>query len=769
MVKGSAKLNDNDIVKSDKAKIYLGNIFTVDTDLDLPLEGKLGSTITWESRNTSVISNDGKVTRPESGRGNVIVSLLATITKGNAFDTREYEITVVEKERVQIITGIKEVSIETLAGIMPDLPRIVMTIKDDGSNGVENVIWDKFDTLKYEHPGTFKVEGIVNGTNIKAIATIKVNQFAPNNKASNSSYSKIVVKPFDLCQVTLQDSVFTANRDRDEEYLLSRDDDQMLYNFRDAAGIDTKNVPPLDGWDAPDCKLRGHTTGHYLTALAQAYASSGNTKFKEKIDYLITELGKCQEAMEKSGKFSPGFLSGYSEEQFVKLEELTTYPTIWAPYYTLHKIMAGLLDCYQLAGNKEALEICKKIGDWVYNRLSKLSKDQLNRMWALYIAGEFGGMNEVMAKLYEITRKQEYLITAKYFDNDKLYVPMTNNIDTLGGMHANQHIPQIIGVLQMFDENKDPNYFNIANNFWDMVVNSHTYNIGGTGSGEMFKATYKIARYITDKTAETCATYNMLKLSRNLFFHNPDIKYMDYYERALYNHILASQDQSASNGGSTYFMPLCPGMQKGFDSDGNSCCHGTGMENHTKYQDSIYFESEDKSTLYVNFYIPSTLKWKDKGLNIIQTGNYLVDQAISITIDGNAKLDIKLRVPYWIEKGFVVKINGVEQNISATRSSYITLSREWNKGDKIDVSMPFSFRLERTPDDSSIGSIMYGPLVMVGKSDVDKYLELTFDTLDISKSIEPTEHPLTFTTNGITLVPNYSANNFPYHAYFKIK
>jgi uncharacterized protein len=769
-MKDTAILEDMDIVKSDKATIYLGNIFTVDTDLILPKEGKLGSKITWKSKNICVISNEGKVTRPEAESGNAIVSLQATITKGEAVDTKEYEVTVVQKERVHRITGINEVVVETTVGLAPELPRLVMTRKEDGSYGVENVTWESFDLLKYSYVGDFKVEGVVYGTNLKALANIRVNKTLANSlKTSDNSFNRTLVNPFDLCQVTLQDSVFTENRDRDEEFLLFCNDDQMLYNFREAAGLDTKKVTPLDGWDAPECKLRGHTTGHYLTALAQAYKSSGDSKFKRKLDYMVRELGECQEVMEKSGNFSPGFLSGYSEEQFIKLEELTTYPTIWAPYYTLHKIMAGLLDCYQLADNVEALEICKRIGDWVYNRLSKLSKEQLNKMWSLYIAGEFGGMNEVMAKLYGITHKEIYLITAKYFDNDKLYVPMTNNIDTLGGMHANQHIPQIIGVLQMFEESKNRVYYDIANNFWDMVVGAHTYSIGGTGEGEMFKAADKIASYITNKTAETCATYNMLKLSRNLFFHNPEAKYMDYYERALYNHILASQDQSSPNGGSTYFMPLCPGMKKEFDSEGNSCCHGTGMENHTKYQDSIYFKSEDNSALYVNLYIPSTLNWRDKGLKITQTGNYLIDQAVLITVDGNAKLDMKFRVPYWIEEGFTVKINGIEQNLQVISGNYITISREWLQGDKIHISMPFRFRLERTPDDSSVGSIMYGPLVMVGKSEVDKYIELKMDMSDISKSIEPTEDPLVFTTNGIILIPNYAANRIPYHAYFKIK
>lgn len=699
------KLTDSEIVKCDKASIYLGNIFTVDFDLSLPTAGKLGSTITWESKNKKIISNDGKVTRPEAGQGNIIVTIVATITKGEALTTGKYQITVIEKEEAPIITAVKEISIETYLNNLPKLPTV----------------------------------------------------------------HKLLTNPFDLNQVILQDRLFISNRDRTYEYLLSINEEQMLYNFRDAALLDTKNVSPMSGWDSPDCNLRGHTIGHYLSALAQAYASSGEDKFKTKLDYIITELQKCQDSMAASGKFSPGFLSGYSEDQFIKLEELTTYPKIWAPYYTLHKIMAGLLDCYTLASNTKAIDICLKLGDWVYARLSRLSKEKLNNMWSLYIAGEFGGMNEVMAKLYSLTGCNDYITAAKFYNNDKLYIPMANNYDTLGDMHANQHIPQIIGALQIFNETKEPYYYDVANNFWSMIIDSHIYNIGGTGSGEMFKPKNKIARYITDKTAETCATYNMLKLSRGLFCYNPEAKYMDYYERALYNHILASQDQSAPNGGSTYFMPLCPGMQKEFDTDENSCCHGTSMENHTKYQDSIYFKSEDMSTLYVNLYIASILNWSEKGFTIIQAGDYLIDQAMSIVVNGIGKLNLKLRIPFWIEKGFSIKINGENQNIKVIPGSYITLSRKWSYGDSIDISMPFSFRLERTPDDFNTASIMYGPLVMVAKSNLNKYIELTLETKDISKSIEPTENALTFTTNGFTLVPNYAAYNFPYHAYFKIK
>jgi len=242
---------------------------------------------------------------------------------------------------------------------------------------------------------------------------------------------------------------------------------------------------------------------------------------------------------------------------------------------------------------------------------------------------------------------------------------------------------------------------------------------------------------------------------------------MDYYERALYNHILASQDQSGPVGGSTYFMPLCPGARKSYDTDGNSCCHGTGMENHVKYQEAIYYHSDD--TLYVNLYIPSKLDWKEKNITVIQLGDYLKANSVCLEIKGNGKFNICLRVPYWAEKGFYIKINGQQEQLETKRGSYVTLEREWKDGDRIEVYIPFSFRLEPTPDMPDIVSIMYGPLVMVAKSCSTEYIELDVGEGDISDRIKKTDDPLTFELDGMLLVPNYVAWDCPYHAYFKIK
>lgn len=759
----TTKLTASQIVQNDKEAIYLGNTYTVEADLDLPTEGKLGSKITWHSDSEWIIENTGKVHRPEFGKGNRKVELTATITYEYVSDTRTFEVTVLELEQDYTIVEVTDVTINHRPDEELELPLVVIVKKDDGSSIVSDVEWEDLDpNLDTRTP--FTIEGSVQGTDIKAKANIVIDKSPPDHKAKIIDPS---VKAFELDRVKIVDNLFSKNRDRGQEFLLTVDDDRMLYNFRQAAGLDVKNADPMIGWDAPESKLKGHTTGHYLSALAYAYKGSGNEEFKKKIDYMISELGKCQNVMEASSKFNYGFLSGYSEKQFDLLEEYTVYPEIWAPYYTLHKIFAGLLDCYEFAENEEALNIAKKLGIWVFNRLNRLNKKQLNKMWSMYIAGEYGGMNEVMARLYGITKNKDYLKAATFFDNEKLFMPMENNINTLGDMHANQHIPQVVGALKIYEVSKNLKYYNIAENFWKMVANEHIYNIGGTGEAEMFRAANQIGTFLTEKTAETCATYNMLKLTKDLFAYDPKAEYMDYYERGLYNHILASQDQSGPVGGSTYFMPLCPGGVKTYDEDGNSCCHGTGLENHVKYQESIYFHSQD--SLFIILYIPSQLNWKEKNMSIIQSGDLLADNKVSFEIKGAGKAELNFRVPYWATNGFSLKINGEDKNVQAQPSSYVSIDREWADGDRIEIYIPISFRIERTPDVDNLASILYGPLVMVAKSDSTEFIELNINEENISNKITTTEDPLVFKLGDLLLMPNYAAWNVPYHAYFKLK
>ena len=422
------------------------------------------------------------------------------------------------------------------------------------------------------------------------------------------------------------------------------------------------------------------------------------------------------------GRRHPGFVSAYPETQFMRLEEFATYggnQGIWAPYYTLHKIISGLLDAHTLTGNTQALEVASKIGDWAHGRLSKLRPEQFDRMWNMYIAGEYGGANDAFASLYALRKdKPEYLTVARFFDNRNVKDPTVAGTDILDGRHANQHIPQFIGYLRVFEQNDIPEYKTAAANFWDMVVPHRTYAHGGLGVGEILRKRDVVAGSLYSEPrnhdhAETCCMYNMLKLSRNLFFHDQDAKYMNYYEQGLFNQILGSRrdTDSITSPQVTYFLPVRPGERRDYGNVG-TCCGGTGMENHTKYQDSIYFRSADKSKLYVNLYIASVLNWRENGFTIEQATRFPYEGASTLTVRGNGRLAVSMRVPTWVRRGYTVKVNGVTQKIVATPGKYVTVDRQWKSGDKIDIAMPMTFRTEAAIDDASVQSIYYGPTLL---------------------------------------------------------
>jgi uncharacterized protein len=497
------------------------------------------------------------------------------------------------------------------------------------------------------------------------------------------------------------------------------------------------------------------------------------------------------------GRRHAGFLSTYPETQFIRLEEFATYggnQGIWAPYYTLHKILAGLIDAHQLTGNKQALDIATKIADWVHSRLAPLPQPQLDRMWNTYIAGEYGGISDTLAQLAALRPdKPEYVTTAKRFINNAVYKPVVANDDILDGRHANQHIPQFIGYLRIFEQSSEADFHTAAKNFWDMVVPHRVYSHGGVGVGEILRARDVIAGSLYSEPrnsnhAETCPLYNMLKLSRNLFFHEPDPKYMNYYEQGLFNQILGSRRDidSTTSPMVTYFVPVRPGQRRSYGNVG-TCCGGTGMENHTKYQDSIYFHAADDTALYVNLYIPSTLTWPEKKFTIVQATNYPLEGKSTLTVNGSGPLELKLRVPSWVRKGYTVKINGTAQKIDAKPGTYVSVSRLWRTGDRIEIDMPFSFRAERAIDDPSVQSIFYGPILLAVQNDsvgndldtglikLSLYKHLKLDG-DLAPAMAAGAAANYFTTGSYTLAPFYVADpapeaenvpSKPYHIYVR--
>jgi uncharacterized protein len=511
---------------------------------------------------------------------------------------------------------------------------------------------------------------------------------------------------FPLQEVRLLDSPYREAMVRDEEYLLSLDVPRLLHNFRVAAGLPS-SAQPLGGWEAPDVELRGHSVGHYLSALSLMYASTGDDRFKARADSLVAELAKVQDA--ESTKFHPGYLSAFPEEFFDRVE---ARQRVWAPYYTIHKIMAGLLDANLLCGNAQALDVLKKQADWVYWRNSRLTDEQRQGM----LQNEHGGMIEVLSNLYAVTGDKKYLDAAQMFEHRRIMDPLARGVDPLNNIHANTQIPKIIGVAREYELTGEKRYYDVATFFWDRVVHHHTFVMGGNSDNEIFFPEEETSHHLGPAGPETCNTYNMLKLTRHLFSWDASPATMDFYERALTNHILGSQDPKT--GMVSYYCPLKPGGFKTFSTPTDSfwCCVGTGMENHAKYNDSIYFHAPDGSALYVNLFIPSELTWKDKGLKVRQLTKYPEEDSttISFAADKPVRLAVKLRYPSWAQSGIALTVNGTRQSITQQPGSFVTIDRTWKTGDAIRLQLPMALHAEALPDDSHIQALMYGPVVLVG-------------------------------------------------------
>ena len=435
-------------------------------------------------------------------------------------------------------------------------------------------------------------------------------------------------------------------------------------------------------------------------------------------------------------------------------------------------------------------EAAKDLGLWVYRRLSGCTtEEQREQMWSMYIAGEYGGMNESLATLYEITAEEEYLEAAQMFDNSTFFDNLAANVDDVADRHANQHIPQIVGAIHEYAATGDSYYYNVAENFWEIVTDRYAYSIGGVGTGETFKDPYTQGQNILGnesrgENCETCAAYNMLKLTQQLYNYDPDnAEYMDYYERTLINQIAASQSHDTTeymHNGTTYMLPIDPGQSKDYDTDygGFTCCNGTGMENHVKYQAAAYAKSDD--TLYVNLYMPTTVTWDEMGVSVKQETDFPSEHS-KLTVTGSGEFTIKLRVPYWATDGFEVRVNGETICTNPEVSTYVEITRTWESGDVITINMPYTLHLDKTPDEvdgSTVASLMYGPLVMVAKDDRDTYEPMNWYTLVLSDDLEESVTVITGTdeedvphlsTNGLDFYPMYDAYNYRYHAYVKVE
>ena len=491
-----------------------------------------------------------------------------------------------------------------------------------------------------------------------------------------------------------------------------------------------------------------------------AYRATENEKLLLKINYIVDELEIVQKKFSNAKNYSQGFLSAYSELQFDELEKYTRYPEIWAPYYTLDKIMSGLLDAAEYSSNKKALQICDQIGKWMFNRLDKLSKSKREKMWSIYIAGEYGGITLSLTRLFNLTKNPIHLKCSTYFNNDKLFFPMFENVDVLKSMHANQHIPQIVGSISMFLSGEESKYYDIAYNFWEMVINNHIYSIGGTGETEMFRGVNEIGKFLTEKSAESCASYNMLKLTSFLFKTNENSKYMDYFERTYENHTLSATCHDTS-GATTYFMPTSLNGQKEFDTDENSCCHGTGMESPFKFQENIYLARDN--TCFINLFIPSKMTWKEKSFSLIQNLN---NNSIEIKIIEGKNIDLYLRIPNWSDNTSI-SINNRLIDLNVKPNGYAYLGNSWENEDIISIKFSYKYYLRPTKDIPNYATIFYGPYALAAIGEMDSMPTIDLHNKNLNKQIIKKDD-LIFTMNEYTLKPLNQINMEKYNLYFNI-
>ena len=713
------------------------------------------------------------------------------------------------------ISKVDAISVDCPVGTVPRLPNLVWVTYSDGYSEYRQVRWAnsplvdeqaEADAQKHPAGSQYEIGGFVigdettdNGYPVKAQIKVVTGGYQTPEKE--------VAHTFSLADVSIDgDNRLTHNRDEAIREICSWDVTQQLYNYRDTYGLSTEGYTKSDGWDSPDTKLKGHGSGHYMSAIAQAYAVATNPEQKailrKNITRMVNELRECQEKTFVYNKdlkrnweardFAPeaelremkgtwaafdeykkhpelygyGYINAIPAQHCALIEMYRAYNNsdwVWAPYYSVHKQLAGLIDIATYFDDKEicdkALLIAKDMGLWVWNRMHyrtyvKQDGTQDERrakpgnryeMWDMYIAGEVGGMSESLARLSEMVshpdEKAKLLEAANCFDAPKFYDPLSKNIDDIRTRHANQHIPMIIGALRSYKSNQKPYYYNLAQNFWSLVQGRYMYAMGGVGNGEMFRQPYtQILSMATNGLQEgeseaypdineTCCAYNLVKLSKDLNCYNPDnAQYLDYIERTLYNQIIGSLNPEQYQTCYQYAVGLNATKPFGNETPQSTCCGGTGSENHTKYQQSAYFANDH--TLWVGLYMPTTLHWKEKGVTIKQDCLWPAQHsAIKIT-EGEGDFTLKLRVPYWATQGFSIKVNGKEVAKSYQPSTYVELEQKhWKGGDVVEIDMPFSKHIEYGADKLSsdvasldgtplktswVGTLMYGPLVMAG-------------------------------------------------------
>ncbi len=579
--------------------------------------------------------------------------------------------------------------------------------------------------------------------------------------------------PFDLGQVRLTTGRWLDNQNRTLSYLRFVDVNRLLYNFRANHRLSTNGAAATGGWDAPTFPFRTHMQGHLLTAWAQAYAVLGDTTCRDKANAMVAGMAACQ-ANNAAAGFAAGYLSGFPESDFTALEG-GTLSNGNVPWYCIHKTLAGLLDVWRLIGSTQARDVLLALAGWVDWRTGRLSASQMQSTLNV----EFGGMNAVLADLYQQTGDTRWLTAAQRFDHAAVFNPLASNQDQLNGLHANTQVPKWIGAVREYKATGTTRYRDIAANAWTITTAAHTYVIGGNSQAEHFRAPNAIAAYLTNDTAEQCNTYNMLKLTRELWLLDPNnAAYFDFYERALLNHLIGAQNPADSHGHVTYFTPLRPGGRRGVgpawgggtwstDYDSFWCCQGTGVETNTKLMESIYFYNG--TTLTVNLFAPSVLTWSQRGITVTQTTTYPVGDTTSLQVTGSVggSWTMRIRIPAWAT-GATVSVNGTAQGIATTPGTYAALTRSWTSGDTVTVRLPMQVAVRPANDNANVVAVTYGPVVLAGNYGSTALTALPALTTSSVTRTGTGSLAFTATANGATvgLTPFQDAHGYNYTVYW---
>ncbi len=585
--------------------------------------------------------------------------------------------------------------------------------------------------------------------------------------------------PFSLVDVKLLDGPFLHATQLDAKTLLTYEPDRLLSKFFTEAGLKSKAEHYM-GWENET--IAGHSLGHYLSACAMMYQTTGDKRFLDRVNYIVGELKYLQDA---DGK---GYIGAFPNGKKILEEEVAKgnirsqgfdLNGIWVPFYTEHKMMAGLRDAYHLCGNNQALEVERRFADWLNGIVSPLNDAQVQKM----LRCEHGGISETLADLYADTKNEKYLRISKIFYQKAILDSLKEEKDVLPGKHCNTNIPKLIGLSRIYELTGDTSDRKAAEFFWNTVVRHHSYVTGGNGNEEYFGPEDKLRNRLGEGTTETCNVYNMLKLSEHLFEWDASVRVADFYERALFNHILSSQNPESGNV--TYNLSLDMGGFKDFqDPFSFTCCVGSGMENHSKYGKNIYYHNDNE--LFIFQFIASELNWKEKNIVLTQKTSYPEEQGsqFEFSCEKPVKLTLQVRYPSWARNGIEIKVNGKRRKVSANPGCFVPVERTWSNGDKVEVNIPFSLRLAPMPDDSNRVAVMYGPLVLAGdlgpvadslSNDAMYVPVMMTDRRDPSSWIKPVEGKtntfITYKTgrpHDVVLKPFYTVYNRRYSIYWDL-